>query len=175
MYAFPLQKYVADNKVVPFVSPHTGRAYKGGYGGLLKSDRVYAAATVRVARKIRAAIAVSAILAEGKALGASIKPGHVTATFARPKISRVQNNYKLKTGRVNPRWAARIEVYGEEGESKRDADGFAYDLQSDPIVLEAGSDYNEGSRTSRPALRVMANAARSVGLANAGVRVRVSK
>lgn len=169
-HSMRLRRYSPDNGTVPFVSPHTGRPYNGGYGGLLFSGRLYRVSTNTVARKIRAAITLAAAAAEGKAQASYIEPGHVTKTFAKPKIRRAPSFYKLKSGRVNPRWSATIEVSGRTQPGDRDEEGFAYNLRSDPIVLEAGSEYNEGSRTDRPALRIMASAAKTMG-ALPGVRV----
>lgn len=167
-------RYSPDNKgAVPFVSPHTGRMYKGGFGGLLFSSRLYRVSTNSVARKIRAAITLAAAAAEGKAQASYIEPGHVTKTFKSPSIERTLVPYKLKTGHVNPRYGAKISVSGTTQPGDRDEEGFAYNLRSDPIVLEAGSKYNEGSRTDRPALRIMANAAKTMG-ALPGVRVETS-
>lgn len=167
---FAMSKYVPDNSAVPLVSVHTGRAYKGGYGGLLWDGRVYRVATNAVARQIRAAITLAAAAAESRAVAADIEPGHVSKAFSGAQIRRVPNFYKLKSGQVNPRWAATVSVTGRTQPGDRDEEGYAYNLRSDPVVLEAGSGYNEGSRTDRPALRVMASAAKAVSKKR-GVRV----
>ena len=150
------QKYVPDNGKVK------------GFGGLLMDPRL-SRVMHRTAREAAMAIAIQAAASEAVATNAKIAPGHVTDTF-----SNLRRRGYVETGVGYPgavRRAVRLEVTGSYAPGERDERGVAYDVKSDPIVLEAGSRYEEGTKMKRPALRVMYRGLKKWGETVGGVRV----
>ena len=150
------QKYVPDNGNVK------------GFGGLLMTPRL-SRVMHRSAREAAVAIAMQAAASEAVATKSKIAPGHVTETF-----SNLRRRGYVETGVGYPgaiRRAVRLETTGSYVPGDRDERGVAYNVKSDPIVLEAGSRHEEGTKMKRPALRVMYRGLKKWGGAVGGVRV----
>lgn len=159
------QRYKPDNSMY-------SAGYAGGFGGFLMSRRVEMVMRV-LASQVKAAVALSAAAAEPEAVESGVEPGHVVKTYSKIRTEAFTDRYKLSTGRVNSRRAVSLSVTGTYAPGDRGEDGYAINLRSDPIVLEAGSrrGYNEGAKSDRPALRVMNKALRTWSAAHPGTRV----
>lgn len=150
------QKYVPDNGAVK------------GFGGLLMTPRL-ARVVHRSAREAAMAIAIQAAASEARATGAKIAPGHVTETFGNLRRRGYVEQGVGYPGAI--RRAVRLEATGTYVPGDRDERGVAYNVKSDPIVLEAGSKHEEGTKMKRPALRVMYRGLKKWGETVGGVRV----
>lgn len=159
---YGFQKYVPDHNGVT------------GFGGLLISSRM-GHAMHHFARGIQLAIAAQAVASEAEAQNADIEPGHVTKTFSNTRRRGYIEHGVGWPGAI--RRGVRIEATGTYRPGDRDEEGYAYNLRSDPIVLEAGSrrGYKEGARGHRPALRVMLKGARKWAAGTIGTQVKGGK
>lgn len=152
-----LVNYKADNNPVT------------GFGGLLMTP-LLARVMQRFARQIQLAIAAQAFASEPEAVAHDIEPGHVSSTFSNTRRRGYVESYVGWPGVV--RRGVMIEATGRYEPGDRDEEGRAFNLKSDPIVLEAGSGYKEGARGARPALQVMLRGARKWSAVTRGTEVQ---